>query len=43
MMMNFTACILHQIVTKSRRLRWAQHVVHIGDGRVVYKVSGWEN
>jgi hypothetical protein len=28
-MMNFTACILHRIVrvTKSRRLRWAGHVV----------------
>jgi hypothetical protein len=25
-------------VIKSRRLRWAGHVAHMGEGRVVYKV-----
>jgi hypothetical protein len=41
-MMNFTACILHRIllrVIKSRRMRGAAHVAHMGDGRDVYRVS----
>jgi hypothetical protein len=25
-------------VIKSRRIRWAGHVVHMGEGRVVYRV-----
>jgi hypothetical protein len=37
-MMNFIACILHRIlltVIKSRRMRWAGHVVCMGEGRGV--------
>jgi hypothetical protein len=26
-------------VVKSRRMRWARHVVRMGDGRVVHRVS----
>jgi hypothetical protein len=39
-MMNFTACILHQIVRviKSRRMRWVGHVASMGEGRGVYRV-----
>jgi hypothetical protein len=29
-------------VIKSRRMRWAAHVVCIGDGRGVYRVFGWK-
>jgi hypothetical protein len=39
--MNFITCILHQIllrVIKSRRMRWAEHVAHMGEGRGVYRV-----
>jgi hypothetical protein len=39
-MMNFITCILHQMllaVIKSRRLRWAGHVAHMGEGRGVYR------
>jgi hypothetical protein len=37
MMMNFTACILHQMllnVINSRRMRWAGHVARMGEGEV---------
>jgi hypothetical protein len=40
-MMNFTACILHIIlsrVIKWRRMRGAGHVAHIGEGRHGYRV-----
>jgi hypothetical protein len=39
-MMNFTACILHRLVRviKSRRMRWAEHVARMGEGRGVYRV-----
>jgi hypothetical protein len=31
-------------VIKSRRMKWVGHVVHIGDGRSVYRVLvGWPN
>jgi hypothetical protein len=36
-MINFTACILHQIlfgVIKARRMRWAGHVARMGRGEV---------
>jgi hypothetical protein len=39
--MNFTACILHRIlltVIKSRRMRWAGHVVRMEEKRGVYRV-----
>jgi hypothetical protein len=36
-MMNFVACILHQILIKSRRMRWAGHVACMGEGRGVYR------
>jgi hypothetical protein len=29
-------------VIKSRRMRWAGHVARMGEGRGVYKVSGWK-
>jgi hypothetical protein len=39
-MMNFITCILHRIfvrVIKSRRMRWAGYVAHMGEGRGVYR------
>jgi hypothetical protein len=37
--MNFVACIFHLIVrvTKSRRMRWAGCVAHMGEGKGVYR------
>jgi hypothetical protein len=42
-MMNFIACILHQIVRAitSRRMRWAGHVAHMGEGRGIHRVLVW--
>jgi hypothetical protein len=28
-------------VIKSRRMRWAEHVAHMGEGRGVYRVFVW--
>jgi hypothetical protein len=38
-MMNFTACILHQILL--RRMRWVGHVTRMWEGRGVYRVLVW--
>ena len=29
-------------VIKSRRMRWAGHVAHVGEGRVVHRVLMWK-
>jgi hypothetical protein len=37
-MTNFITCILHRIIVrmiKSRKMRWAGHVAHVGEGRGV--------
>ena len=38
-MRNFIVCTIHLIrVIKSRRLRWARHVVRMEEGRSAFKV-----
>jgi hypothetical protein len=37
---SFVICTHHQIIIrqiKSRRMRWAGHVAHMGEGRTVYR------
>jgi hypothetical protein len=30
-------------VIKARKLKWARHVAHMGEGRCVYRFFGWED
>jgi hypothetical protein len=40
MMSSFIICTLRQIICdKSKRVRWAGHVEHIGEMRNAYKIS----
>jgi hypothetical protein len=39
-MTNFIVCILHRtlLVIKSRRMRWAEHVARMWEGKGLYRV-----
>ena len=38
MMMSFMICNLHQILLKSRRMRYVEHVTRMGERRGAYRV-----